>query len=59
LAKSVFGAQRVVVAGRNPERLRWLRGVGADDVITLGKEDLSASATPCSITCGVDPPRRR
>ncbi|HTI73730.1 MAG TPA: zinc-binding alcohol dehydrogenase family protein [Mycobacterium sp.] len=42
LAKSVFGAQRVVVAGRNPERLRWLRGVGADDVITLGKEDLSA-----------------
>jgi NADPH:quinone reductase-like Zn-dependent oxidoreductase len=42
LAKSVFGAQRVVAAGRNVERLQWLRGVGADDVIALGEEDLGA-----------------
>src|SRR5690349_10768872 len=41
LAKSVFGAARVVVAGRNPDRLRWLRTVGADDVITLGEDDLA------------------
>jgi NADPH:quinone reductase-like Zn-dependent oxidoreductase len=42
LAKSVFGAQRVVAAGRNVERLQWLRSVGADDVIALDKEDLGA-----------------
>ena len=42
LAKSVFGAQRVVAAGRNVERLQWLRSVGADDVIALGEEDLGA-----------------
>jgi NADPH:quinone reductase-like Zn-dependent oxidoreductase len=41
LAKSVFGAQRVVVAGRNPQRLQWLRSVGADDVIRLGEDDLA------------------
>lgn len=41
LALSVFGAGRVVVAGRNPERLQWLREAGAHDVITLG-EDLGA-----------------
>ena len=40
LAKSVFGAQHVVAAGRNPERLQWLRTVGADDVIALGEDDL-------------------
>jgi NADPH:quinone reductase-like Zn-dependent oxidoreductase len=43
LAKSVFGAGRVVVAGRNPSRLDWLRGVGADDVIRLGTDDLTES----------------
>lgn len=43
LAKFVFGAGRVVVAGRNPERLEWLRTVGADDVITLGSDDLTES----------------
>lgn len=43
LAKSVFGAGRVVVAGRNPQRLDWLRTVGADDVIALGTDDLSES----------------
>ncbi|MUL47652.1 zinc-binding alcohol dehydrogenase family protein [Mycobacterium sp. CBMA293] len=43
LAKSVFGAGRVVVAGRNPERLDWLRTVGADDVIRLGTDDLTES----------------
>ena len=42
LAKSVFGAQHVVAAGRNPERLQWLRTVGADDVIALGEDDLGA-----------------
>ncbi|MFG1931385.1 zinc-binding alcohol dehydrogenase family protein [Mycobacterium sp. NPDC048908] len=42
LAKSVFGARRVVAAGRNRERLKWLRGLGADDVIALGAEDLTA-----------------
>jgi len=42
LAKSVFGAQRVVAAGRNVERLQWLRAVGADDVIALGEDDLGA-----------------
>ncbi|MDX1881262.1 zinc-binding alcohol dehydrogenase family protein [Mycolicibacterium sp. 141076] len=43
LAKFVFGAGRVVVAGRNPERLEWLRTVGADDVIALGTADLAES----------------
>lgn len=42
LAKSEFGAGRVVVAGRDTDRLRWLRSVGADDVIALGTEDLAA-----------------
>lgn len=35
LAKAQFGAGRVVVAGRNPQRLEWLRSVGADDVVVL------------------------
>lgn len=43
LAKFVFGAGRVVVAGRNPERLEWLRTVGADDIIRLGTDDLTES----------------
>jgi len=42
LAKSVFGAQHVVAAGRNTQRLQWLRTVGADDVITIGEDDLGA-----------------
>jgi NADPH:quinone reductase-like Zn-dependent oxidoreductase len=41
LAKAQFGAESVVVAGRNTERLAWLRTVGADDVIDLGTEDLA------------------
>jgi NADPH:quinone reductase-like Zn-dependent oxidoreductase len=41
LAKSQFGAGSVVVAGRNTERLAWLRTVGADDVIELSTEDLA------------------
>ncbi|MCV7419095.1 zinc-binding alcohol dehydrogenase family protein [Mycobacterium yunnanensis] len=44
LAKSAFGAGRVVVAGRDTARLEWLRTVGADDVIALGEEDLRARA---------------
>jgi NADPH:quinone reductase-like Zn-dependent oxidoreductase len=42
LAKTVFGAARVVVAGRNPDRLQWLRDAGADDAITMGADDLGA-----------------
>jgi NADPH:quinone reductase-like Zn-dependent oxidoreductase len=42
LAKSVFGAGRVVVAGRDAARLQWLRDAGADDAIALGREDLGA-----------------
>jgi len=43
LAKSVFGAGRVVVAGRDATRLQWLRDTaGADDAIALGREDLGA-----------------
>jgi len=40
LARSVFGAGRVVVAGRDVSRLEWLRTVGADDAIALGNSDL-------------------
>jgi NADPH:quinone reductase-like Zn-dependent oxidoreductase len=42
LAKSVFGAGRVVVAGRDTARLARLRDAGADDVVALGSEDLGA-----------------
>ncbi|MGL5442554.1 MAG: zinc-binding dehydrogenase, partial [[Mycobacterium] stephanolepidis] len=45
LAKSVFDAGHVTVAGRNAERLDWLRTVGADDVVTLGSDDLAESIT--------------
>lgn len=45
LAKSVFGAGQVTVAGRNAERLDWLRTVGADDAITLGSDDLTEAIT--------------
>lgn len=40
MAKSVFGAGHVVVAGRDQARLAWLRGVGADDAIALGDAHL-------------------
>jgi NADPH:quinone reductase-like Zn-dependent oxidoreductase len=42
LAKSVFGAGRVVVTGRDSTRLDWLRTVGADEAIALGAEDAFA-----------------
>ncbi|MET0474930.1 MAG: zinc-binding alcohol dehydrogenase family protein [Mycobacterium sp.] len=42
LAKSAFGAGRVVVAGLDTARLQWLQTVGADDAIALGSEDLGA-----------------
>ena len=45
LAKSVFGAGHVTVAGRNADRLDWLRTVGADDIITLGSDDLAEGIT--------------
>lgn len=41
LAKSMFGAGRVVVAGRDTQRLDWLRTVGADDAIAMRDEDLA------------------
>jgi NADPH:quinone reductase-like Zn-dependent oxidoreductase len=42
LAGSVFGAEAVVAAGRDADRLRWLQSVGAQTVIRLGEEDLGA-----------------
>jgi NADPH:quinone reductase-like Zn-dependent oxidoreductase len=45
LAASVFGAGKVVVAGRNTDRLEWLREAGAHDAIALGTDDLSARVT--------------
>lgn len=42
LAKPLFGAERVVVAGRDTRRLDWLRTVGADDAIAMRTEDLAA-----------------
>lgn len=41
LAKSLFGAGRVVVAGRDAARLDWLRTVGADDAIAMREDDLA------------------
>lgn len=45
LAKTEFGAGRVVVAGRDRGRLDWLRSAGADDVIALGTEELGDRVT--------------
>jgi NADPH:quinone reductase-like Zn-dependent oxidoreductase len=45
LAKTIFGAGRVVAVGRNAERLERLCGVGADEVIQLGTRDLSENVT--------------
>ena len=42
LAKAEFGVERVVAVGRDAGRLHWLRGVGADETIRLGHEDLAA-----------------
>lgn len=41
LARSVFGAGRVVVTGRDESRLQWLRTIGADEAISLGGPDVS------------------
>ncbi|GFG54256.1 alcohol dehydrogenase [Mycolicibacterium agri] len=43
LAKSEFGAGRVVAVGRDVARLQWLRTVGADATITLGDDDFTAT----------------
>lgn len=68
LAKSVFGAGHVTVAGRNAERLDWLRTVGADDAIMLGNDDLTEAITARHATRPFDavldylwgsPPNRR
>lgn len=45
LAKQLFGAERVVVAGRDTTRLDWLRTAGADDAIAMRDEDLPARVT--------------
>jgi NADPH:quinone reductase-like Zn-dependent oxidoreductase len=45
LAKTVFGAGRVVAAGRDVARLDWLRTVGADESIVLGGDDVTARVT--------------
>ncbi|MGV0773752.1 quinone oxidoreductase family protein [Mycobacterium syngnathidarum] len=42
LAGTMFGAETVVAAGRNTERLEWLRSAGAQNTITLGQQDLGA-----------------
>jgi NADPH:quinone reductase-like Zn-dependent oxidoreductase len=39
LAKGVFGAGRVVAVGRDTARLDWLRTVGADDSVVLGRNE--------------------
>lgn len=45
LAKSVFGAGAVVVAGRDAGRLEWLRTAGADEAIALGDDNLADRVT--------------
>lgn len=45
LAAKRFGAGRVVVAGRDAARLDWLRGVGADDAISMRDDDVAARVT--------------
>lgn len=42
LAKSVFGAGRVIVTGRDVARLRWLRTVGADEAMDLRDPEVHA-----------------
>lgn len=42
LAGAMFGAETVVAAGRNTERLAWLQSAGAHQTITLGEQDLGA-----------------
>ncbi|MCU1699462.1 MAG: alcohol dehydrogenase [Mycobacterium sp.] len=55
LAKSVFGAGRVVVAGRDAARLQWLQDTaGADDAIALGSEDLGARVAALHAECPFD-----
>src|SRR5690606_25800977 len=41
LAKTRYGAGYVAVAGRDPQRLQWLRDAGADETVTIG-DDLTA-----------------
>ncbi len=42
-AAKLLGAQRVVAAGRNEERLRRAAELGADATVSLGEEDLVAA----------------
>lgn len=43
LATAMFGAGTVVAAGRNTERLAWLRSAGAHATIAMGEQDLGAA----------------
>ncbi|WP_441958381.1 quinone oxidoreductase family protein [Mycolicibacterium houstonense] len=42
LATAMFGAETVVAAGRNTERLAWLRSAGAHATIALGEQEVGA-----------------
>ncbi|HEY2936262.1 MAG TPA: zinc-binding alcohol dehydrogenase family protein [Gaiellaceae bacterium] len=42
-AAKLLGAQRVVAAGRNPERLRRATELGADETVALDGDDLTAA----------------
>ncbi|MGV0812333.1 zinc-binding alcohol dehydrogenase family protein [Mycolicibacterium boenickei] len=42
LATAMFGAETVVAAGRNPDRLAWLRSAGAHATIAIGEQDPGA-----------------
>lgn len=50
LAKHRFGAERVVVAGRNTERLRRLRQLGADETLRIGDPGAGSEALADAIT---------
>ena len=45
LAHHTFGADRVVVVGRDAARLDWLRTVGADDAISLQSDEFAQRVT--------------
>jgi NADPH:quinone reductase-like Zn-dependent oxidoreductase len=36
-----YGAKKIIVTGRNPETLKWLRSMGANEIISLQQDDQS------------------
>ena len=52
-AARVLGAERVVAAGRDPERLRRARELGADETVELARDDLADAFRDA---CGGDGP---